>query len=136
MTFHAQRIYIYIASFLCVSPIVTYVHMYMYISLSITSLPLACVCPRNRKRIGLDTQMRHSEFQDTLRMQIFRVLKFFFLNCKPSLLITIMTLVAHYNISLVVWGLEYWYNPWFQNLSTLRLLALRKLINAELYFWF
>lgn len=50
----------------------------MYISVGITLLPAACVCPRYRKEIGLDMQTGHSKFQDTLRMQIFRVLKLFF----------------------------------------------------------
>lgn len=50
----------------------------MNIPLGINLLPLACVCPRYRKQIGLDMHMRHSEFQDTLKMQIFRVLKLFF----------------------------------------------------------
>lgn len=59
--------------------------MYMYIPLGITLLPLARVCPRYRKQIGLDMHVRHSEFQDTLRMQIYRVLNLFFFKLQALL---------------------------------------------------
>lgn len=52
--------------------------MCIYIPLDINLLLLACVCPRYRQQTRLDMHMRHSKFQDTLGMQIFRVLKLFF----------------------------------------------------------